>query len=105
MALGSMIGAAMVSLSRRQLLIGGVAGAIAPAIPFASASPEKLILSGRIVRDGGPVAGASLALRGHQVMTDADGRFMLVTDTGASLPANAQRDYEGTWRATLALTL
>jgi hypothetical protein len=95
----------MVSLSRRQLLIGGAVGAIAPAIPFASASSEKLILSGRVVRDGRPVAGASLALRGHAVITDADGRFLLVTDTGASLPANAQRDDEGTWRATLGLTL
>lgn len=95
----------MVSLSRRQLLIGGVAGAIAPAIPFASASAEKLILSGRIVRDGRPVAGATLALRGQQIVTDADGRFLLVSDTGASLPANAQRDEEGTWRATLGLML
>jgi hypothetical protein len=100
-----MMGIAMVSLSRRQVLIGGIAGVIAPAIPFPAASAEKLILSGRVVRDGKPVAGASLAIGGHGLVTDADGRFMLVTDTGASFPANAQRDDEGAWRATLGLTL
>ena len=95
----------MVSLSRRQLLIGGLAGAIAPALPFTALGAEKLILSGRVVRDGKPVAGASFSLGGDRLVTDADGRFMLVTDTRASLPANAVRDTEGAWRATLGLTL
>ena len=95
----------MVSLSRRQLLIGGIAGAVTPAIPFAAMAAEKLILSGRVVRDGKPVADASFSIGGTRLVTDADGRFMIVTDTRASLPANAVRDTEGAWRATLGLTL
>jgi hypothetical protein len=95
----------MVSLSRRQLLIGGIAGAVAPAIPFPALGAEKLVLSGRVVRDGRPVGGASFSIGGSTVVTDADGRFMLVTHTGASFPANAHRDHEGAWRATVGLTL
>ena len=94
----------MVSLSRRQVLIGGIACAIAPAIPFPVLGAEKLILSGRVLRDGRPAAGAGLTIGGHAVLTDADGRFMVVGETRA-LPANADRDADGVWRATVSLTL
>ena len=96
----------MVSLSRRQLLIGGMAGAVVPAITFASQSTERLVLSGRITgHDGRPLAGTSFAIGRDQVTTDADGRFMLVTDTRAYLAATARRDFEGTWRGTIGITL
>jgi protocatechuate 3,4-dioxygenase beta subunit len=96
----------MVSLSRRQVLIGGTLGIISPAITFASQRTEKLVLSGRITgHDGGPLAGARFAIGGDQVTTDADGRFMLVTDTAAYPAPNARRDREGTWRATIGVTL
>src|SRR3954468_24173618 len=100
-----MMGAAMVSLSRRQVLIGGAVSALAPSIGFACAQAEKLVLSGRVVSQGNPVAGASFAIGGHSVTTDADGRFLLVADTRAYPAANVSRDGEGTRRATLALTL
>jgi protocatechuate 3,4-dioxygenase beta subunit len=100
-----MIGAAMVSLSRRQVLIGGTLGIIAPAITFASQRTEKLVLSGRITRhDGKPLAGARFAIGKDRITTDADGRFMLVTDT-AYPASSARRDHEGTWRATIGVTL
>jgi protocatechuate 3,4-dioxygenase beta subunit len=96
----------MVSLSRRQVLIGGTLGIIAPAITFASQSTEKLVLSGRITgHNGKPLAGASFALGKDRITTDADGRFMLVTDTGAYPASSARRDHEGTWRATIGVTL
>src|SRR5258706_8386030 len=99
-----MIGAAMVSLSRRQVLIGGTLGLIAPAFTFASQDAEKLVLSGGITgRDGKPLAGASFAIGKDRVITDADGRFMLVTDTAAYPASGARRDPEGTWRATVGL--
>jgi len=93
----------MLSLSRRQLLIGGLATFAVPAVSFASAG--KLVLSGRVLgADGKARAGAAFALGGERVTTDADGRFVLVTSTFMT-PANAQRDAEGTWRATVGLTL
>lgn len=95
----------MVSLSRRQVLIGGGVSVIAPSISFASATPEKLVLSGRILRGGRPVAGAGVAIGGNRITTDADGRFVTVTDTCAYPAASARRDGEGTWRATVSLTL
>lgn len=95
----------MVSLSRRQVLIGGTLGIIAPAITFASQYPEKLVLSGRVTgRDGRPLAGASFTIGNDKVTTDADGRFLLVTDTGAYPASSARRDREGTWRATIGFT-
>ena len=94
----------MVSLSRRQVLIGGTLGLIAPALTFASPGTEKLILSGRVTgRDGRPLAGARFAIGKHPVTTDADGRFLLVTDTAAYPASSARRDHEGTWRATIGL--
>ena len=95
----------MVSLSRRQVLIGGAVSVIVPSISLASARTEKLVLSGRVVRDGRPVAGASFAIGGTPVTTDADGRFMTVTDTLTYRAADARRDSEGAWRATVALQL
>jgi len=99
----------MVSLRRRQVMIAGLAAAILPAVSFATgATPEKLILSGRLLgRDGKPVAGASLSAGAARVTTDADGRFVVVTDTRSAerFIANAQRDAEDTWRATVALSL
>ena len=96
----------MVSLSRRQVLIGGTLGIIAPAITFASQRSEKLILSGRVVgRDGKPLADASFAIGSNQITTDADGRFLLVTDTAAYPASSARRDHDGAWRATIGITL
>jgi protocatechuate 3,4-dioxygenase beta subunit len=96
----------MVSLSRRQVLIGGTLGIMAPAVTFASQGAEKLVLSGRVTgRDGRPLAGAGFAIGKDQVTTDADGRFMLVTDTRAYPASNARRDHDGTWRATIGITL
>jgi protocatechuate 3,4-dioxygenase beta subunit len=102
----------MVSLTRRQVIIAGLASSLVPAASFAAAGgqgkPEKLVLSGRILRgDGKPLAGAAFAVGEHTVVTDADGRFVVVTDTRAAgrLASGARRDSEGTWRATLGLTL
>ena len=101
-----MIGAAMVSPQRRQVLIGGLVGIAAPAFSFAFENPEKLVLSGRIVGlDGKPLAAASFAVGKDRVTTDADGRFMLVTDTRAYAASNARRDADGTWRATIGIKL
>ena len=87
----------MVSLSRRQVLIGGAAVFFLPAASLAA--PERLILSGRITgSDGKPRAGVSF----KGATTDADGRFMLVTN--GDVPG-ARRDSDGVWRATLSLTL
>jgi hypothetical protein len=92
----------MVSLSRRQVLIGGATIFFLPAISLAT--PERLILSGRIVgQDHKPLAGVTFE---NLVITDADGRFMLVTDThcAGEYLAGARRDGDGTWRATVSLT-
>ena len=95
-----MIGTVMVSLSRRQVLIGGAAIFFVPAVSLAA--PEKAVLSGRITGvDGKPLAG----VRFREALTDADGRFMLVTDTSAFPVSSAYRDADGTWRATLSLRL
>ena len=102
----------MVSLTRRQVIVAGLATPLLAAARFAAAGgqekAEKLVLSGRILRrDGKPLTGAQFAVGEHTAVTDADGRFVVVTDTRAAgrLAANARRDGEGTWRATLGLTL
>jgi hypothetical protein len=98
----------MLSLTRRQLLIGGLASSLAPTLGFAcsAASPEKLVLSGRVVgTDGKPLAGAVLPVGRESIVTDADGRFVLVTDTGVYRGPDLRRDAEGTWRATLGIAL
>ena len=102
----------MVSLTRRQVIIAGLAAPLAPAAGFAASTgpekPEKLVLSGRVLRSNGkPLAGAAFEIGEHPVVTDADGRFVVVTDTRAAggNSFGARRDSEGTWRATLGLTL
>ncbi len=108
----------MVSLRRRQVMIAGVAAAILPAVSFATgAAAERLILSGRMLgRDGNPLAGAKIDAAGVQATTDADGRFIVVTDTRVygltcdgrqteGFISNQHRDLHGAWRATVALSL
>jgi hypothetical protein len=99
----------MVSLTRRQVIIAGLSVPLTPAVCFATAGkPEKFVLSGRVLRpDGKPLAGAAFPVGEHRVVTDADGRFFVVTDTGETggFASSARRDSEGTWRATLGLTL
>lgn len=96
----------MVSPQRRQVLIGGLVSIAAPRFSFAFEKAEKLVLSGRIVgADGKPLADATFAVGKDRVTTDADGRFMLVTDTRAYSPSNARRDAEGTLRATIGIKL
>jgi len=112
-----MIEALMVSPRRRQVIIAGLASSVLPALTFA-APQEKLILSGRILdRDGKPLAGAMVAAGAAEVAADADGRFMLVLDTRAyrgvtcdgrpveGFVSNRRRDADGTWRATVGLTV
>jgi carboxypeptidase family protein len=105
----------MVSLRRRQVIIGGLASIVAPAVSFAAR--ERLVLSGRIVGpDGKPLPGATVAAGTVSAVTDADGRFMLVTTTrqyrvicdrraAEGFVSNPRRDADGTWRATFGLTL
>ena len=97
----------MVSLQRRQVLIGGLAATIAPAFAWAMEAPEnqgKVILSGRVVRaNGEPVRFATVTVSQHEVMTDADGRFVLAAQHGGV--AGAYRDVEGTWRGSVLLTV
>jgi hypothetical protein len=106
----------MVSLRRREVIIAGLASFFPPLLSFA-APPEKVILSGRILdRDGKALAGATVEA-GGSATTDADGRFLLVTSTRAyrgvtcdgcpveGFVSNRRRDHDGTWRATVGLTL
>jgi protocatechuate 3,4-dioxygenase beta subunit len=93
---------AMLSLTRRQVIIGGLGSTLAPALSFAAGKAEKLVLSGRVVdANGKPLAGVSF----HDAVTDADGRFMVFTDTRAFPASNARRDAQGIWRATCGITL
>lgn len=109
----------MVSLRRRQIIIAGLGTVVAPAA-FAALpeAKERLVLSGRILgSDGKPLAGAAVAAGGACSLTDADGRFMLITTTRAyrgvtcdgrpveGYVSNRRRDTDGTWRATVGLTL
>ena len=108
----------MVSLRRRQVIIAGLGTVVAPAAFHALPERrEKLILSGRILgSDGKPLAGATVAAGGAYTVTDADGRFLVVTTTrlygvtcdGRSTEgfvSNQRRDTDGTWRATCGLKL
>jgi hypothetical protein len=108
----------MVSLRRREVIVAGLGMAIAPAVFCAlPAGPEKLVLSGRVLGpDGRPLAGAKVAAGAARAETDADGRFVLVTTRphyrvsceGRALEgfvSNRRRDSEGTWRATVGLSL
>ena len=99
----------MVSLQRRQVLIGGLTAAIAPAFTWAMEAPEiqgKLVLSGRVVdANGNPVRFTTVTVSKDEALTDADGRFVLATQHGRYRAADAYRDPDGTWRASCTLTL
>jgi hypothetical protein len=126
------------SRARRNVVLAGLASAAAPALlraappgsaPRANAveARGRLVVSGRIVsRDGEALPGAAVELwhaneGATGATTDADGRFVVVTNaqhparlryrvahrgrsTEGSLPA-PQRDHAGTWRATFGLML
>lgn len=97
----------MVSLRRRQVLIGGLTASIAPAFGWsveASENEGKLVLSGRVVdRDGRPVRNTKVTVSKIEAVTDADGRFVLATQHGRI--GGAYRDADGTWRGSVALTV
>jgi hypothetical protein len=112
----------MVSLRRRQVIIGGLGTVVAPAavsqIVFSvPEEPKKLVLSGRIVAaDGKALAGAAVEAGATRAATDADGRFVLVTNSrryrvshrgrsAEGLVSNQRPDVDGTWRASFGLTL
>jgi hypothetical protein len=109
----------MVSLRRRQVIIGGLGTLLAPAALSAVSvdAPRKLVLSGRILGpDGKPLAGATVTAGRTEAATDADGRFVLTTDTCAYRVAfggrsaegsvsNHRSDADGIWRASFGLTL
>ena len=110
----------MVSLRRRQVIIGGLATALVPSVGWALDFQENhnLVLSGRVVGpDGKPLWGAIVTVGRQRVATDGDGRFVLRTTTGKpyqvsfaersaeGLVSDARRDLHGTWRASFALTL
>jgi hypothetical protein len=109
----------MLSPRRRQVIIGAIAATVAPpAFAALARRDETLVLSGRIVREGGaPIMGASVSSGDSQTFTDADGRFVLTTSTARKhvvsdsgrerevVLQNASLGMDGTWRATLGLTL
>lgn len=108
------------SLRRRQVIIAGLGAVVAPAA-FAALpaveGPQRLLLSGRVLGpDGGPLSGAAVAAGQARTVTDADGRFMLVTTTpryrvtyrGRStegMVSNPRPDADGIGRASIGLTL
>jgi len=108
------MGRAMVSPRRRQVIIGGLATAVAP-MAFAAlpAAALDLVLSGRVLAgDGSPVGGAAVGSGNVHVTTDADGRFVLRTTSRhyrvadiEGYVAYAHADVDGTWRATFSITL
>src|SRR5207248_223282 len=101
-----------------EVIIAGLATAVAPTV-FAALPPAraKLILSGRVLgTNGKPLAGATVAAGEAHALTDADGRFLLVTTTdiygvtcgGRSTEgfvSRQRRGADGAWRATVALAL
>ena len=130
----------MVSLRRRQIILAGFGSLAAPAALYAAqgdglrrphaSAEEKLVLSGRVLGPAGkPLAGATVEVgyaarnSGGSVLTDGDGRFVLVTTTPAGRReqlryrvtcaghategqlSKQQRDENGTWRTTFGLTL
>jgi len=111
---------AMLSPRRRQVIIAGLASSVAPAALSAIVSkeePRRLVLSGRILApDGKARAGATVEAGAARVATDADGRFVLVTNsrryrvtyrgrTAEGRVSGERADADGTWRASFALTL
>jgi protocatechuate 3,4-dioxygenase beta subunit len=102
------------------VIIAGLGAVVAPAA-FAAlpavAAPQKLLLSGRVVGpDGRPLSGATVAAGRARALTDADGRFMLVTTTphyrvsyrarsAEGTVSNPLPGADGTVRASIGLTL
>ena len=113
-----MMGTDMVSLRRRQVIIGSLAAAVAPAT-FAAfpAAEAPLLFSGRVVdARGEPVAGAEIFAGQSTAHSDADGRFVLRATSRSYRVVSAdgvvtgtvtggRPDDRGTWRATVSLTL
>jgi hypothetical protein len=110
----------MLSPRRRQVIIAGLASTVAPAALSAivsSEEPQRLVLSGRVVGpDEKPLSGATVAAGATRALTDADGRFVLATDTARyrvsyrgrsaeGFVSNRHADGDGTWRASIGLTL
>jgi len=104
------------------VIIAGLGAAVAPAVFAALPSveaPQRLVLSGRVVGpDAKPLSGATVAAGQARAATDADGRFVLVTTTphyrvsyrarstaGFVSVSDRQPDGEGSWRASVGLTL
>jgi hypothetical protein len=109
-----MMGTLMVSLRRRQVIIGALATAVAPsALALLPEGGVDLILSGRVVAgNGGAMRGAKVVSGSVEAVTDADGRFVLRTGSRhyrvagiEGYVANAHADIDGTWRATFSLSL
>jgi len=112
----------MLSPRRRQVIIAGLGTTVAPAV-FAALptvdAPQRLVLSGRVVGpDAKPLAGATVAAGQARTATDADGRFVLVTNSphyrvsyrarstaGFVSDSDRRPDGEGSWRASIGLTL
>jgi len=110
----------MLSPRRRQVIVAGLGAVVAPtafaALPAVDA-PQKLLLSGRVVGpDGKPLSGATVAAGRARTLTDADGRFMLITATpryrvtyrgrsAEGMVSNPRTNADGTRRASIGLTL
>ena len=110
----------MLSPRRRQVIIAGLGTAVAPAA-FAAfpaiEAPQKLLLSGRVLgADGKPLSGAAVVSGQARALTDADGRFMLVTSTpryrvsyrarsAQGTVSNSRPDADGVGRVSVGLTL
>jgi hypothetical protein len=109
-----MMGTDMVSPRRRQVIIGSLIAAAAPAafaiLPYAAVD---LVLSGRVLRaNGDPVRDTAVVSGAVQTRTDADGRFVMSTTSRhyrvadiEGYVANAHADIDGTWRASFSLTI
>jgi protocatechuate 3,4-dioxygenase beta subunit len=104
----------MVSPRRRQVIIGSLAAMVAPsAFALLPKDPIQVILSGRVIGgDGHPVTGSQVVSGSAKTHTDADGRFVLRTNSRhyrvadvEGYVANAQADTDGTWRATFSITV
>ena len=130
------------SVRRRQLVIAGIVAGATPASLLAAqrmagvespavvgrsvASRDRVVLSGRVVDAAGtPIAGAQVAARYDDATarTDADGRFVIVTNPRVSGTSPAidvhvshksvsahdhvfvRRDAAGSWRGTLEVAL
>lgn len=107
------------------MIIAGLGAVVAPAVFAAlptAAGPQRLLLSGRVLGpDGKPLSGATVAAGRARTVTDADGRFMLVTVTPPhfrvsyrvtyrtrsteGMASNPHPDADGMGRASIGITL